>query len=285
MIPGVLAAGVWQLNLLIDTTISSYLPTGSITYINLADRLNQFPLSVLGISIGTVLLPILSRYMVSKNYENASNELQRGMLFSMFLTMFSTTVFIALSEPTVAVIYQRGKFDYEHVVVTADALVGFALGLPAYVTVKIFSSLYFAAEDNITPVIFAIISVVMNAVLLCILVPIWKYFGLALCTSVSAVIHACMLVYSSRATLLKSKFSDGFANKIFAQLCASIVTYMALLKIKDIFWSAKLGDSFAKWPIYFVIFMIAMLIFFFSAVLFLKLLKHEHWRLWEKSSW
>ncbi|MBR1734571.1 MAG: murein biosynthesis integral membrane protein MurJ, partial [Alphaproteobacteria bacterium] len=166
MIPGIIGAGVWQLNLLVDTTISSYLPTGTITCINLADRLNQFPLGTLGIALSTALLPVLSKHISKKDYRAASYELERGLIFAFFFTCFSTTLFISLSEQTVAVAFQRGLFENEQVRITADAVVGFSIGLPAYVLTKVFSSVYFACGDTKTPVIFGAISVFLNIIFL-----------------------------------------------------------------------------------------------------------------------
>jgi putative peptidoglycan lipid II flippase len=284
MVPGVIAAGVWQLNLLIDTSISSYLPTGSITCINLADRLNQFPLGTLGVAVSTALLPILSQCMVLKNHELASGELLRGLLLSMFFIIFTTTALVALGEPIVAVVYQRGLFGIDQVHITADAVMGFSIGLPAYVLTKLFSTIYFAAEDTITPVIFAIISVLINAILLFVLVPFLKYFGVALCTSLSAIFNAIMLICFS-GKKLKIELSRKFVQKIFAQIGAAVITYIVMDAMCRRFWTPELGAFSQKYIVVGTMFSIGVLVFFFSTVLIMKLMKHDHWRLWEKSAW
>jgi putative peptidoglycan lipid II flippase len=284
MIPGVIAAGVWQLNLLVDTTMSSYLPTGSITCISLADRLNQFPLGTLGIAVSTALLPLLSKCMVSGNHELASRELLRGLLFSMFFIIFTTTMLMVLAEPIVSVIYQRGLFGVDHVRTTADAVIGFSFGLPAYVLTKLFSTIYFASEDTVTPVIFAIISVLINVMLLCLLIPFLKYLGVALCTSLSSIFNALMLICFS-GKKLKIDISKNFIYKILAQIGAAAATYMVLDVMSRRFWTSELGALSQKYIVVALMFSVGWCVFFFSTVLLMKLMKHDHWKLWEKSAW
>lgn len=283
MIPGIIGAGVWQLNLLVDTTISSYLPTGTITCINLADRLNQFPLGTLGIALSTALLSVLSKHIAAKNFRLASKELERGLIFAFFLTLFATTLFISLSEPTVAVAFQRGLFEDEQVRITADAVVGFAIGLPAYVLTKVFSSVYFACGDTKSPVIFGGVSVILNAIFLVTFVPFLKYFGLALCTSLSAVSNAMMLIFFCNKNV-KLELNKNFFANILAQICASLAMYFALDKLKYIFWSAETGTSIMKWPIYGLFLIIASMTFVCTTIIVLKLLRQSNWRLWQKES-
>ncbi len=284
MIPGIIGAGVWQLNLLVDTTISSYLPTGTITCVNLADRLNQFPLGTLGIALSTALLPVLSKHIASKDYHSASKELERGLVFAFLLTLFATTLFIALSEPTVAVAFQRGLFEEEQVKITADAVVGFSIGLPAYVLTKVFSSVYFACGDTKSPVIFGAVSVILNAIFLITFVPFLKYFGLALCTSLSAITNAMMLIIFCNRNITPELGGKFFAN-IFAQICGSLAMYFALDRLKYILWTTETGTSIMKWPIYGLFVAIALITFVGTTIIVLKLLKQSNWKLWQKESW
>ncbi|GHT90475.1 hypothetical protein FACS1894122_00820 [Alphaproteobacteria bacterium] len=280
MVPGIIGAGVWQLNVLMDATVSSYLPTGTITCINLADRLNQFPLGTLGIALSTALLPTLSRYIAVKDYDKASAELERGILFAFFLTLFATLVLVALSEPTVAVAFQRGQFQEEHVKITADVLIGFAVGLPAFVLTKIFSALYFACGDTKTPVIFGACSVFINALFIVLLLPIWKYLGIALCTSIAAFSNAIMLMCFSRRHM-KIKLSPGFFIKISAQFIAALVTYFVLRYISNAFWTPEIGNQLIKWLIYLGFSLVAAITFFSTTVLCLLLSKQKEWKIWK----
>ncbi len=284
MIPGIIGAGVWQVNMLVDTTISSYLPTGTITCINLADRLNQFPLGTLGIALSTALLPMLSNCIATENFAQARKELQRGLLFALFLTFFATTFTIALSDILVAVAFQRGLFDESCVQITSSALLGFAIGLPAYVLSKIYSSVYFALGDTKTPVIFAVISVVLNIIFLITIIPFGKYFGLALCTALSALSNALLLIIFTNKNL-KLKLDKIFGYKICSQLIASIITYFCLRYCVDLFWVREMGESFIKWIFFFAMFFLSVTVFTAVTSLGLILTHQKNWKLWEKKAW
>jgi putative peptidoglycan lipid II flippase len=284
MIPGIIGAGIWQLNLIVDTMISSYLPTGTITCLNLADRLNQFPLGTLGIALSTVLLPLLSKAIARKEYDRAMQELERGLVVALFLTLFCATVLIALSEQSVAVAFQRGRFEMDQVRVTAFAVTGFAIGLPAYVLTKVFSALYFAAGDTKFPVIFGIFSIILNVIFLLLLVPFWKYFGLTLCTSLSALSMAIMLIYFSPRKM-PIVFTKAFWRKILSQGMAAGVTYLFLLELVELFWSQDLGMKSIKWLIYTGFFASAAFVFFVTTILVLYFTKERQWQLWKKAAW
>ena len=284
MIPGIIGAGVWQLNMLIDTAISSYLPTGTITCINLADRLNQFPLGTLGVALSTALLPILSKYITLKDYETARLELERGLLFAFFLTFFATTLLISLDDLIVSVAFQRGLFGEEQVLITSTALVGFTVGLPAYILSKIYGAVFFAARDTKTPVLFAMISVALNAFFLIILVPFFKYFGLTLCLSLSITVNAILLIYFLDERL-KIDISRSFLIKISSQIVAALVTFFVLSYLKNIFWSLDLGLSSIKWVIFFSMFLVSIVVFLGSTIAYLFVFKQQNWKLWRKDAW
>ncbi|MDR0677403.1 MAG: murein biosynthesis integral membrane protein MurJ [Holosporaceae bacterium] len=284
MVPGIIGAGVWQLNLLVDTTISSYLPTGTITCINLADRLNQFPLGTIGIAIGTALLPILSRFIVRKEYDKAWAELERGLLFAFFMTIFATALLASLSEQIVVVAFQRGEFDAEHAKITASMVVGFSIGLPAYVLIKIFSTLYFATGDTKSPVIFSVFSVLLNIIFLFLLIPFLKYFGLAVCTSLSAIFNIFMLVYFLNRKM-KIRFTQTFWYKILVQCIGGITTYFSLIKLSQLYWTNDLGNKSIKWLVCFGFIFSGFIIFFLIVTLCLFLRNQKEWKLWKKEAW
>lgn len=280
MIPGIIGAGVWQINLLVDTAIASYFPTGAISCINLADRLNQFPLGTCGIALSTVMLPILSKHISKNEFEDAKHEIERGLLLASFPSIFCAVVLIALNVPTVAVAFQRGLFGTEQVEVTAAALSGFVIGLPAYMLTKIYSTVYFAFGNTKSPVKFGIYSVILNVVFIVSLVPFLKYFGLALCTSLSAISNAIMLVYfcDNRVRL---KLSKIFSITIFAQIIAAIATYFILTELTENFWTLPIAESITKWFV-FSMFAIAAVVSYFSiTTLLMKLFGYPSWKFWK----
>ena len=284
MVPGIIGAGVWQLNLLADTIVASYFPTGTITCINLADRLNQLPLGTIGIALGTALLPALSKHISKNDYEGASKELEKGLLLALFPTLFATTVFIALDVPSVAVAFQRGAFGREQVFVAAKALSGFAVGLPAYVLMRAYSAVYFSLGDTKSPMIFGAYSVLINVFFLLVLAPFMKYYGLALCVSLSAISNAVMLIYfcDKKAQV---KLSKNFVSAIFSQILASVVVYLALSKLVDRFWTHEIADQYIKWIIYTGFFIVSAVMYLFTTAASMRLFKHPNWKLWKKESW
>jgi putative peptidoglycan lipid II flippase len=260
MIPGILGAGVWQLNILIDTMVSSHFPTGSITCINLADRLVQFPLGTLGIAFSTVLLPTLAKHMGAEEYDRASAALRESVLTSSFFSLGATALLLALAQETVAVAFQRGLFQQDQVRITAETLVGLTVGLPAFMLTKIFSSLYFANGDTKTPVFFGICSIIVNLIGLVLLVPFNRYMGIAMGTSLSAVANAFLLLYFAPRNV-RIKNDKEFKAKILSQLCAAIGVYLLVNRLSGIFWRAEMGSQSVKWLVYMAIALVGAAVF------------------------
>ncbi|MBV8653273.1 MAG: murein biosynthesis integral membrane protein MurJ, partial [Alphaproteobacteria bacterium] len=137
MIPGVFGAGVTQINLLVSTAIASLLPTGAVSYLYYADRLNQLPLGVVGIAVGTAILPSLSRAVRSGNEVAAQQTQNRGIELALLLTLPAAVGLAVMAEPILASLFQRGAFDAVATQKTWPALAAYASGLPAFVLVKV----------------------------------------------------------------------------------------------------------------------------------------------------
>ena len=202
MIPGAIGAGVMQINLLVDMILASLLPTGSLSYLYYADRLNQLPLSIFGVAIGTALLPPLSRYWRKGDVEKALQTQITALEIALQLTVPAAIGLIVLSHLLIKLIFGHGHFTATDVAATAPTLAAFALGLPAYVVGKVFSTTYFAREDTTTPVKAAVICVVSNFIMNLIFMKWFLHIGMALATSLSAWINVIIL-----GALLKR---DGF---------------------------------------------------------------------------
>ena len=130
--PGILGAGVTQINLMISTALASLLAGGSISYLYYADRLNQLPLGVVGIAIGTAILPSLSRQVRTGDVAAATATQNRGVELALLLTLPAAAALIVLAEPILAVLFERGAFDPTEAAATAAALAAYAAGLPAF---------------------------------------------------------------------------------------------------------------------------------------------------------
>jgi len=190
--PGLLTGGVLQINLLIGTIIATA-QDGANALLNYADRLNQLPLGVIGIAVGVVLLPELSRALKAGNHKQAENLQNRSLEFSLALTLPAAIGFMVIPEDIVRLVYERGQFDPVATKNTALALAAFATGLPAYVMIKVFQPAFFAREDMRTPFWFSVIMVATNVVLSLSLFPVLGHVGIAIATSVSAWVNLTLL--------------------------------------------------------------------------------------------
>ena len=190
--PALLTGGVIQINLLVGQIIASS-QDGAISLLNYADRINQLPLGIIGIAIGVVLLPELSRALKAGDAIEAQHLQNRSLEFGLGLTLPAAVGFMLFSGPLVNILYERGAFTAETTALTAAALSAFATGLPAYVLIKVFSPAYFARLDVKSPMWFSFAAVVVNIAGSLILFPLWGHVGIAAATSISAWLNFALL--------------------------------------------------------------------------------------------
>jgi len=176
-VPGVVAGGVTQINIVIGTVIAS-LQGGAVSYLYYADRVYQLPLAIVGIAVGVVLLPDVSRHLRSENHVAVMDSQNRSFEFSMLLTLPAAVALAIVPVPIIAGLFERGAFTTADVPATAYALGIFALGLPGFVMIKVFSPAYFAREDTKTPMIYATISLVANTIGSIVLFFAFRAYGL-----------------------------------------------------------------------------------------------------------
>jgi len=193
IVPGAVGAGVYQLNLVINTMIASTVANGAVSYLNYADRVNQLPLGVVGIAIGTALLPLLSRQLKSGDHDGAIESQNRAMEFGLLLTLPAAAALMTISQPVIRVLFEHGSFGPTETAATAAALVAFAAGLPAYVLVKVLTPAFFAREDTATPVKIAAASMGLNIALNFALVHSLAHVGMALATAIAAWFNVAAL--------------------------------------------------------------------------------------------
>ena len=191
--PALLTGGVLQINLLIGTIIATT-QDGANALLNYADRLNQLPLGVIGIAVGVVLLPELSRALKSDNVGAVENLQNQSLVIALALTLPAAVGLIAIPDDIIRLIYERGAFTAETTSQTALALAAFASGLPAYVLIKVFQPAYFAREDMRTPFVFSCLMVAVNVALSLLLFPTLGHVAIALATSISAWVNALALI-------------------------------------------------------------------------------------------
>ncbi|HVH77004.1 MAG TPA: murein biosynthesis integral membrane protein MurJ [Stellaceae bacterium] len=194
MLPGVLGAGVTQLNLLISTALASLLPTGSVAYLYYADRLNQLPLGVVGIAVGTAILPSLSRQIRLGEVDGAVATQNRGIELALLLTLPAALALMLLSSPILAALFERGAFGATATAATAAALSAYAAGLPAFVLVRVLAPGFFARRDTATPVKVALAAMLTNFALTLLLMRVFAHVGIALATSAAGWLNALSLL-------------------------------------------------------------------------------------------
>jgi putative peptidoglycan lipid II flippase len=191
--PGVLGAGVTQLNLVISTALASLLPEGSVSFLYYADRLNQLPLGVVGIAVATAILPPLSRQVRAGDLAGAAATQNRGVELAVLLTLPAATALAILALPILTVLFTRGAFGTHEAEATAAALVAYAVGLPAFVLVKVLAPAFFARHDTATPVKVAIAAMAANLLATLILMRPFAHVGVAIALSLSGWLQALIL--------------------------------------------------------------------------------------------
>lgn len=183
--PAAMAGGVVQINLLVGRQIASYFD-GAIQWLAVADRLYQLPLGVVGIAIGVVLLPSLSRQIQAGDEAGGQNTFNRAVEFSLFLTIPSAVALTVIALPLVSVLFERGAFLRSDSLQTASVLMVYGFGLPAFVLQKVLQPLYFAREDTKTPFYYALVSMVINATLAIGLASTLGFIAAAIGTSIAS---------------------------------------------------------------------------------------------------
>lgn len=194
MAPGTVGAGVTQLNLLISTALASLLPGGSVSYLYYADRLNQLPLGVVGIAVGTAILPPLSRQIRLGHLGEAVTTQNRGLELALLLTVPAAVALAVLAAPILAVLFQRGAFGPADTAATAAALAAYAAGLPAFVLVRVLMPAFFARHDTATPVKVAVAAMAANLCLTLLLMQFLAHVGIALATTAAGWVYAVTLL-------------------------------------------------------------------------------------------
>ena len=196
--PAVLSGGVIHINLLVGRQIASYFD-GAIAWLNYADRLYQLPLGVIGIALGSVLLPKLSEKKLLDNPNKMNEVLNDCLKIAAILTIPATAALIIISLPLISVLFERGAFSNIDSQFTAKALVIYAFGLPAYVLHKIFTPIFFSRGDTTNPFIIAVISMLSNVVIAVSLIKYFGYLSPVISTTISSWLMAILLFQKSRS--------------------------------------------------------------------------------------
>ena len=232
ILPAIVAGGIAQINLLVDTIFASLLITGSPTWLYVSDRLIQFPMGIFAIAVGTVLLPGLSKSYAQKEIKAFTEQLENAFKLIFFLAIPSLIGLILFASPLLATIFQRGAFLWTDVQQASLSLIGFSLGLPFFMAMKVLVPAFFSRQNTKTPMLIAFLSLLINVCLNYLLAFYFGlgHLGLAIASSISAIVSVMILSFILKTEGLIS-FSGIFSAFSFKVLIASV----ALISFLSIF--------------------------------------------------
>lgn len=196
--PGLVGSGVTQLNLTVDTIIATLLPVGAPSILNFADRVNQLPLGVLGAAAGTTLLPLLTKHVANEDREGLRASLNRALDYTLLLTLPAALGMIALAPSIIAGLFAYGHFTVADAIRSGQSLRAFALGLPAFVLIKVLSPGFFAHGDTKTPVRIGLFTLALNFVLNLLLYRPLAHVGPPLASTLAATANVAILAFLLR---------------------------------------------------------------------------------------
>ncbi|MDV4168618.1 murein biosynthesis integral membrane protein MurJ [Rhodovulum sp. FJ3] len=225
--PAAMAGGVVQINLLVGRQVASFFE-GAIGWLNYADRLYQLPLGVVGIAVGVVLLPDLSRRLRAGDEDGGGHALSRAGEFALSMTVPAAAALIAIPVTLISVLFERGQFSAEDSQFTAQALMVYGLGLPAFVLQKVLQPLYFAREDTKRPFYFALASLVINAGVAIGLIGTLGFIAAAWGTTLAAWGMVALLWIWSRNMGAAARFDARFWTRVPRIFAASAIMGVAL---------------------------------------------------------
>lgn len=198
MVPALFGVSVGQVNLLVDTIFVSLLVIGSPSWLYYSDRLMEFPLGVFGVAISTVILPHLSRHHATQSAEHYSLTLDWALRAVLLVGVPATVALAVISGPLLSTLFQHGEFNGYAVIMARKSLTAFALGIAPFMLVKVLAAGFYAKQDTRTPVRIGVIAMVANIIFNVILIFPLAHAGIALATSLSALLNTSFLFYFLR---------------------------------------------------------------------------------------
>jgi putative peptidoglycan lipid II flippase len=246
VIPATLGAGVYQVSGFIDTVFLTRIGTGAVSWFNYADRLNQLPLGVIGAAIGTAILPQVSRHVDIGEADKAAHVQGQAAELAMLLCLPAALALAVSALPLVSAIFEAGKFDASDAQQTALTLSIIALGLPAYVLVKVLTPGFYARRDTATPVKTAVVVLVVNIILNFLLIWVFDFGigGLAAAVALSSWLN-CAILYVLLHRRGHFRIQGWLASRLARQLVAAGAMAVTLFLIRSALSDWYVG-SFAE---------------------------------------
>ncbi len=237
MVPATISSGAAQINIFISQSIASFIP-GAVSILSYAERIYQFPLSIIGIAFGTVLLPKLSKLYKTGDVEQIDKTQNDAIKFSLFLSLPCAFSIMVLASPIIELIYQRGAFTGDDTIKTAAALAAFAVGLPAFILAKIFTPIFYANCDTKTPMKITLQALLVNTLLNVFLMQFIGHVGIALGSSIAAWYNLYLLIRSTHSYgfFRLTAGTKKFITKIFICAIATAASVSGIAKLMHNFF-------------------------------------------------
>ncbi|ESQ80880.1 murein biosynthesis integral membrane protein MurJ [Asticcacaulis sp. YBE204] len=236
-VPGAMAAAATQINVFVSSWLASAID-GARTWLNVADRLYQLPLGLVGVAIGVALLPALSRSVQAGDHERSQTVMDEAVLLSMALTLPAAAAIIAMPFFLIDGLYTRGEFLTHDARETASALLHYGWGVPAFVLARVLTPAFFARKDTFGPMKFAVVSVIVNLACGLTLFPLIGVAGLAIGTSAAAWVNVFLMLFTlahRKTWVLGAKPAIGLikvliAGGLMGAFCAACSYYRPLIE-------------------------------------------------------
>lgn len=273
MVPALFGVSVGQINLMIDSMFASLLMIGSVSWLYYSDRLMEFPLGVFGVAISTVILPHLSRHHAAESESSFSMTLDWALRAVLLVGVPAGVVLAVLSGPMLSTLFQYGKFDAHSVIMAQQSLSAFAIGIAPFMLVKILASGFYAKQDLRTPVRIAVIAMVTNTALNILLIWPLAHAGIALATSLAAIVNTSCLYYYLRQ---RGLYSPRAGWKLFAMRLGAANIVMAIWLWIGAGELTNWLNATAWWRIEHLSFLLATAMLVYFAVLWLSGIRLHH---------
>ena len=235
MLPAIFGSSVVQINLLINTLIASFLAVGSISWLYISDRFVELPLAIFGVATATIILPRLSRQYVSRSTREFSLTLDWALRLSILISIPATVGLIMLASPILTSLVQYREFTATDTLMAAASLKAYALGLPAFILIKVLAPGFYSRQDTKTPVKIGVVAMLCNIILNLVFVWIWlrqdlaaPHAALALATSLSAYINAALLFHRLKGSAVLL-LPEGWLKYLAQVLVATAVMGLVLV--------------------------------------------------------
>ncbi|NIF20514.1 murein biosynthesis integral membrane protein MurJ [Candidatus Pantoea multigeneris] len=243
--PAILGVSVSQISLIINTIFASFLVSGSVSWMYYADRLMEFPSGVLGVALGTILLPSLAKSFSSGNHDEYSRLMDWGLRLCFLLALPCSVALGILSGPLTSALFQYGKFTAFDAAMTQRALIAYSVGLMGLIVVKVLAPGFYSRQDIKTPVKIAIITLVMTQLMNLAFIGPLKHAGLSLSIGLAACLNAALLFWQLRKQRIFLP-QPGWYSFLFRLVVAVAIMAAALLGILHVMPSWGEGEMYAR---------------------------------------